>query len=61
MLLMLATGCETNPYDDSTVDIKPPDSGQVLSVEEEGDMVCITEKSDPDLRLCVPRVHEADK
>ena len=62
LVLLLVAACETNPYDDSDVDIKPPDSSAVLSVEheEDGDLVCVIEKSDPTVRYCVPRVHEED-
>ena len=56
--LLFVSGCETNPYEDSAVDIRPSQSGEVISVElEEGDMICVTERSDPDSRMCVPRVH----
>jgi hypothetical protein len=56
--LMIVSGCETNPYEDSAVDIRPAQSGEVLSVElEEGNMICVTERSDPESRMCVPRVH----
>ena len=61
LAIIALTGCETNPYDDSDVDIKPPNSGEVLSVEhEEGNLICVTERSDPTVRHCVPRVHEED-
>ncbi len=57
--LLIVSGCETSPYEDSAVDIRPLESGEILSVElEEGDMICVTERSDPDIRMCVPRVHE---
>lgn len=57
-LLLLLMGCETAPYDDGKVDIKLPDSGQVASVEEEGDMICVTETNGS--RMCVPKVHEEE-
>lgn len=60
--LVLISGRETNPHTDSEVDIRSLDSGAVLSVEyeEDGDLACVIEKSDPSVRYRVPRVFEED-
>ena len=54
-LLVLLTGCSTSPLTDSEVMIGPSESA-VIEVEQEGDLVCVTENGDLSSRTCVPRV-----
>jgi hypothetical protein len=57
LLLATLAGCSTPPMLDSEMMIQPGQSTDIL-VEEEGNMVCVTENGDPASRTCVPRVSE---
>lgn len=57
-ILLLLTGCSTLPLSDSEVMIRPAESA-VIEVEEEGEMICVTENGDLASRTCVPRLEES--
>lgn len=54
-LLFLLAGCSTTQVKpDTDLAIEPGGSGAQVEIEEQGDLVCVTENGDPATRTCVP-------
>ena len=61
--LVIVSGCTGNQIkgESGAPDMQPLGPARNVTVEETGDLICVTENGDPGSRSCVPRVHETDE
>ena len=61
LVLFVLAGCVSEGFMGDTPAIGPTRPEDNLKVEmQEGNMICVTESSDPENRSCVPMVHNSE-